>query len=251
MTGRLTGRVAWVTGAGRNIGRAIALEFAREGAHVIVNAKANRSEANAVAKEAEALGVQALALVGDVADKAQVDAMAGTALSIFGHVDILVNNAAIRPQKAFTEISVEEWRAALGVILDGAFFCTQAVLPKMIEQRFGRVIYITGDGAYSGVANRAHISAAKMGLTGLARGLASEYAEQNITFNILSPGRIDTTRDNSFYLDPAAMQKTDDIPLKRLGQPQEIARACAFLASDDGSYITGQTLHINGGRGYY
>lgn len=251
MTGRLAGRVALVTGAGRNIGRAIALEFAREGADVIVNAKANRSEAEAVAEEARALGVRALAVTGDVADKAQVDALAAQALSTFGHVDILVSNAAIRPQKAFTEISVAEWRAALGVILDGAFFCTQAVLPAMLEQRFGRFLYITGDGAYSGVAKRAHVSAAKMGLTGLARGLASEYAAQNITFNLLSPGRIDTTRDNSFYLDPASMQRTDDIPLQRLGKPEEIAKACAFLASADGAYITGQTLHVNGGRGYY
>jgi NAD(P)-dependent dehydrogenase (short-subunit alcohol dehydrogenase family) len=120
-----------------------------------------------------------------------------------------------------------------------------------LETKFGRVIYITGDGAYSGVAKRAHVSAAKMGLTGLARGLATEFAGQNITFNIISPGRMDTTRNQSFYLDPAAMQKVDDIPMGWLGNPDEIAKACTYLASEDAGYVTGQTLHVNGGRGYY
>lgn len=249
--GRLTGKVALVTGSGRNIGRTIILEMAREGAQVVVNTKANRSEAEAVAKEAQALGARAIATLADVSDKAQVDAMFKQALAEFGSVDILVSNAAIRPQKSFTEISVDEWRQALGVILDGAFFCTQAALPTMINNQFGRVIYITGDGAYSGVAKRAHVSAAKMGLTGLARGLASEFADHNLTFNIISPGRVDTTRNPSFYLDPAAMQKVDDIPLGRLGKPDEIAKACVYLASEDAAYITGQTLHVNGGRGYY
>jgi NAD(P)-dependent dehydrogenase (short-subunit alcohol dehydrogenase family) len=133
----------------------------------------------------------------------------------------------------------------------GAFYCTQAALPSMLETKFGRVIYITGDGAYSGVAKRAHVSAAKIGLTGLARGLATEFAGQNITFNIISPGRMDTTRNQSFYLDPAAMQKVDDIPMGWLGNPDEIAKACTYLASEDAGYVTGQTLHVNGGRGYY
>jgi len=249
--GKLTGKVALVTGSGRNIGRATILEMAREGANVVVNAKANRSEAEAVANEARELGVKAIVTLADVSDQAQVDAMFKQALDEFEHVDILVNNAAIRPQKSFTELTVEEWHQAIAVILDGAFYSTQAALPSMLQNQFGRVIYITGDGAYFGAAKRAHVSAAKMGLTGLARGLASEFAEQNITFNIISPGRMDTTRDNSFYLDPTAMQKVDDIPMKKLGSPLEIARACLFLSSEAGSYITGQTLHINGGRGYY
>jgi 3-oxoacyl-[acyl-carrier protein] reductase len=247
--GRFTGKVALVTGSGRNIGRATALVFAREGANVVVNAKVNRTEAESVAKEAQALGVEAIALLADVSDKTQVDSMFQQALDAFGHVDILISNAAIRPQKSFMELTVEEWRQTFSVVLDGAFYCTQAALPSMLKTGFGRIVYLTGDGAYTGTAKRAHVSAAKMGLTGLARGLASEFAEKNITFNIISPGRIDTTRDNSFYLDPASMQKTDDIPVKRLGTPDEIASACLFLCSND--YITGQTLHVNGGRGYY
>jgi len=249
MSGRFTDKVALVTGSGRNIGRATILAFASEGANVVVNAKANREEAESVKNEAEALGVKAIVTLADVADKGQVDEMVHQALEAFGRIDFLISNAAIRPQKAFTELTVDEWRQAMGVVLDGAFYCTQAVLPSMLQNGFGRVVYLTGDGAYTGAAKRAHVSAAKMGLTGLARGLASEFAEQNITFNIVSPGRIDTQRNVSFYADPASMQKTDDIPMKRLGRTDEIANACLFLCSND--YITGQTLHVNGGRGYY
>jgi len=247
--GKLEGKVALVTGSGRNIGRAIALEFAHEAANIIVNTKTNRTEAESIVKEAEALGVKAIVTLADVSDKVQVDAMFQQALDMFGRVDILVNNAAIRPQKAFTDLTVDEWRQAIGVVLDGAFYCTQAALPSMLNAGYGRVIYLTGDGAYTGVAKRAHVSAAKMGLTGLARGLASEFAEQNITFNIISPGRIDTVRNISFYSDPSSMQKVEDIPMKRLGTTEEIASACLFLCTND--YITGQTIHVNGGRGYY
>ena len=194
----LKNKVALVTGSGRNLGRAIALAFAREGADVVVNSRSNPTEAELVAKEARASGVRASATLADVSDRSQVQAMFQQALEAFGRVDILVGNAAIRPQKAFVDLTVEEWKQAIGVILDGAFYCTQAALSTMLANQFGRVIYITGDGAYAGVAQRAHVSAAKMGLTGLARGLATEFAEQNITFNIISPGRMDTTRDNAF-----------------------------------------------------
>ena len=248
---KLKNKVALVTGSGRNIGRAIALAFAREGADVVVNSRSNPKEAELVAEEARVSGVRAIATLADVSDKSQVEAMFRKAMDEFGHVDILVSNAAVRPQKPFLDVSIEDWRQALGVILDGAFYCTQAAVKSMVENQFGRVIYITGDGAYSGVTKRAHVSAAKMGLTGLARGLATEFADRNITFNIISPGRMDTTRDNAFYLDPASMQRVDDIPMGRLGAPDEIASACVFLSSDDAAYITGQTLHVNGGRGYY
>ena len=247
----LKNKVALVTGSGRNLGRAIALAFAREGADVVVNSRSNPAEAELVAEEARVSGVRAIATLADVSDRSQVETMFQQALEAFGRVDILVSNAAIRPQKSFVVLTVEEWKQAIGVILDGAFYCTQAALSSMLANQFGRVIYITGDGAYSGVAQRAHVSAAKMGLTGLARGLATEFAEKNITFNIISPGRMDTTRDNSFYADPASMQRVDDIPVKRLGNPNEIANACVFLTTKEAAYITGQTLHVNGGRGYY
>ena len=139
----------------------------------------------------------------------------------------------------------------LGVVLEGAFFCSQAALPSMVAQNSGRIIFLSGDGAFAGGAMRAHVSAPKMGLMGLARGLASEFAPHNITVNVVSPGAIDTTRDLSWYPDGNPSQSADRIPLKRLGQPDEIAATCLFLASDDGGFITGQTIHVNGGTQYF
>lgn len=247
---RLEGRVALVTGAGRNIGRATILKLAAEGANVVVNARANRDEAEAVAAEARALGVDALPVLADVSDRTQVEAMMRTATDRFGKIDILINNAAIRPHKSFTEITVEDWEQARGVVLDGAFYCTHALIPSMVRNRFGRILFFTGDGAFSGTPQRSHVSAAKMGLIGLARGLASEFASHNIRVNVVSPGRIDTTRDLSWY-PQGGMSDTSDIPLGRLGTSEEIAAACIFLVTDDCGFITGQTLHVNGGTALY
>ena len=215
----------------------------------MVNSRANREEVESVAQEARALGVSALPLLADVSDKGQVDAMIAAALQEFGHLDILVSNAAIRPHKPFLEVTLEDWRQVLGVILDGSFLCSQAVLPSMLDRGFGRIIYITGSGAMRGSPHRAHVSAAKMGLVGLARGLATDLGQHNITVNVASPGRIDTTRDLTWY--PGEnMRDSAGIPMNRLGEPRDIAAACLFLASDDGGYITGQTLNVNGGEGY-
>ena len=247
---RLEGKVALVTGAGRNIGRATVLKLAAEGADVVVNARANREEAEAVATEARALGVEALPVLADVADRSQVGAMMATAMERFGRIDILINNAAIRPHKPFTEVTVEDWERVRGVVLDGAFYCTHAVIPSMVQNQFGRIVFFTGDGAFSGAAQRSHVSAAKMGLIGFARGLASEFALQNIRVNVVSPGRIDTTRDSSWY-PQGGMRETADIPLNRLGTVDDIAAACLFLVTDDCGFITGQTIHVNGGTAFY
>jgi len=246
---KLQGRVALITGSGRNIGRATALKFASEGANVIVNARSNEAEANAVADEARVLGVRALVAVADVSDRAQVTAMVGAGLAEFGRIDILVNNAAVRPAKAFVELTQEDWEFARGVVLDGAFYCTHAVVPSMIENGFGRIVFLTGGGAFSGVPIRAHVSAAKMGLVGLARGLATELGPSGIRVNVISPGLIDTTR-----ADGTVVPGSDSLarnPLGRLGTSEEIANTCLFLASDDSSYMTGQTLHVNGGGSYF
>ena len=248
--GKLDGKVALVTGSGRNIGRATALKLASEGASVVVHARANREEADAVAAEVRALGVDALSILADVADKGQVDDMMKQALSHFGKVDILINNAAIRPHMPFTELTLEDWERVRGVVLDGGFFCTHALIPSMVENNFGRILFFTGDGAFHGSPERAHISAAKMGLIGLARGLASEFAPHNIRVNVVSPGRIDTTRDLSWYLQ-GGMTDTSDIPLGRLGTADEIASACLFLVSEDCGFITGQVLHVNGGTNFH
>jgi 3-oxoacyl-[acyl-carrier protein] reductase len=248
--GKLEGKVALVTGSGRNIGRATVLKLAAEGAHVVVNARTNQAEADAVAQEARARGVKAIAVVADVARKDQVDAMVAKAMSEFGRVDILVNNAAIRPHKPFTEVTVQDWEAVRGVVLDGAIYCTRAVIESMVRNKYGRIVFFTGEGAFMGGSGRAAVSAAKMGLVGLARGLASEFAAQNIRVNVVSPGSIDTSRANPEWYQgrtPGAA----GIPLGRQGTVDEIAATCLFLVTDDGGFITGQTIHANGGVAYY
>jgi 3-oxoacyl-[acyl-carrier protein] reductase len=248
--GKLDGKVALVTGSGRNIGRATVLQLAAEGAHVVVNARANQDEAEAVAREARALGVKALPLLADVANKAQVDRMVEQALAEFGRLDILINNAAIRPHKPFTELTVQDWEEVRGVVLDGAFYCTGAAINAMVEQQYGRIVFFTGEGAFAGGAKRAHVSAAKMGLVGLARSLASEFAAHNIRVNVVSPGSIDTSRANPEWYQ-GRPPNAAGIPLGRQGTVEEIAATCVFLVSDDGGFITGQTIHVNGGVAYH
>jgi NAD(P)-dependent dehydrogenase (short-subunit alcohol dehydrogenase family) len=248
--GKLDGKVALVTGSGRNIGRATVLKLAGEGAHVVVNARTNQAEADNVAGEARDRGVKALAVIADVAKKDQVDAMVARALSEFGRIDILINNAAIRPHKPFTEVTDEDWENVRGVVLDGAMHCTRAVIPSMVKNRYGRILFFTGEGAFTGGSGRAHVSAAKMGLVGLARALASEFAGQNIRTNVVSPGSIDTRRDNPEWY-RGHVPSAAGIPLGRQGHVDEIAATCLFLVSDDGGFITGQTIHVNGGTGYY
>jgi 3-oxoacyl-[acyl-carrier protein] reductase len=248
--GKLDGKVALITGSGRNIGRATALKLAREGAHIVVNARANQAEADGVAREVRDLGVKSLAILADVAKKDEVDGLAASALSEFGRVDILINNAAIRPHKPFTEVTVQDWERVRGVVLDGAFYLTQAVIPSMVKNGYGRILFFTGDGAFNGGSGRAHVSAAKMGLIGIARALASEFAAHNIRANVVSPGSIDTRRDNPEWYQ-GRVPNAAGIPLGRQGHVDEIAAACLFLVSDDGGFITGQTIHVNGGAHYY
>src|SRR5215470_4058671 len=248
--GKLEGKVALVTGSGRNIGRATVLKLAGEGAHVVVNSRSNQAEAEAVAREARGLGVKAISIVADVANKDQVDGMIAKAMSEFGRIDILINNAAIRPHKPFTELTLQDWETVRGVVLDGAFYCTRAVINTMVANHYGRILFFTGEGAFTGGANRAHVSAAKMGLVGLARSLASEFAGQNIRVNVVSPGSIDTSRAHTEWYQGRAPNAAG-IPLGRQGHVDEIAATCLFLVSDDGGFITGQTVHVNGGAGYH
>ena len=244
----LEGKTALITGSGRNIGRATALMLAKEGVNVVVNARSNQTEVDAVADEVRALGVRALPVLADVADKPAVDSMVGRALEEFGGIDILVNNVAIRPHRPFLEVTDDEWVRIRSVILDGAIYCSQAAIPSMVENGWGRVIFMTGSGTYRGGGNRAHVSAAKMGLAGLARSLAMEMAPHNITVNIISPGTIDTVHEASWYPEGVPESRANsEVPLGRAGFPDEIAAACRYLASDDGAYVTGQTLHVNGG----
>jgi 3-oxoacyl-[acyl-carrier protein] reductase len=247
---KLEGKVAVVTGSGRNIGRATVLKLAAEGAHVVVNARSNHAEADAVVREAEALGVKALAVIADLGKKDQVEMLAERALSTFGRVDILINNAAIRPHKAFTELTPEDWETVRAVVLDGPLYLTRALIGSMVENRFGRILFFAGEGSFIGGSGRAHLSAAKMGLVGFARGLATEFAPHNIRVNVVSPGIIDTRRDNPEWYQ-GRVQSAVGIPLGRQGKVDEIASTCLFLVSDDSGFITGQTFHVNGGSAYY
>jgi len=250
VVGKLDGKVALVTGSGRNIGRAAVLRLADEGAHVVVNARSNEAEADAVAEAARARGVKALSILADVSKQDQVEAMVARTLDELGRIDILINNAAIRPHKPFREVTVQDWEAVQGVVLNGAFYCTRAVIESMVANRYGRILFFMGEGAFAGGPGRAHVSAAKMGLIGLARSLAAEFAADNIRVNVVSPGSIDTTRANPEWY-RGQVPNAAGIPLGRQGTVDEIAATCLFLISDDGGFITGQTIHVNGGTAFY
>lgn len=242
----LAGHVALVTGAGRNIGRAIALELADRGADVVVNARANRAEAEAVAAEARKRGVRALVALGDVGRAEDVRALAAQALAAFGKVDIVVNNAAIRPEAPFLELTEEAWHRVLAVDLHSAFYTARAFLPGMVAQRWGRIINLTGMNAIQGAPGRAHVAAAKHGLWGLTKALAREFGPHGVTVNAISPGPIDTAREDA-TTDRQHRAQVGRVPLGRLGSPAEVAALCGFLASDAGGFISGQMIGVNGG----
>src|SRR5438046_2356235 len=190
----LIGRVALVTGAGRNIGRAMAKALAAGGAAVIVNARSNKNEAEQVVAEITRDGGKAIAAVFDVADERAVTAGVAGAAKSFGRIDYLINNAALRQEKTFEDMSFKEWRDVLGVTLDGAFHCAKACLPYLKQSGAGAIVNIGGLSAHAGSAHRAHVTTAKLGLVGFTRGLAHDLAPQ-ITVNLVAPGTVDTPRD--------------------------------------------------------
>jgi 3-oxoacyl-[acyl-carrier protein] reductase len=243
----LAGKVALVTGAGRNIGRAIALELAAAGASVIVNARANREEAAAVAREIEVAGGKAIALLADVADPAAVSAMVQQALAHFGRLDVLVNNASIRNESAFAELDYAAWRRVLDVCLDGAFHCVKACHAALKASGAGAIVNIGGLTGHIGAAGRAHVVTAKAGLAGLTRALAHDLAPDGITANCLSPGLIDTQRQVSSAPGTPAHHATSQTLVGRRGMPEECAATVRWLVGPGGRYVTGQTIHVNGG----
>lgn len=235
--------VAIVTGAGRNIGRSIALSLATEGADVVVLARSNRGEVDDVAAEIHALGRRAVVGVADVRDRKAIARTVDEALATLGPPTILVNNAAIRPEAPFLELTDADWREVTGVILDGAFVCVQTVLPHMLQEGWGRIVNIAGVTGQTGASHRAHVVAAKAGLIGLTKALAAEYAAHGVTVNAVSPGLIDTTRPQGTPQHHAR----NSPPVGRPGRPEEVAALVRHLVSDDAAFITGQTLNINGG----
>ncbi len=245
MTNELTGKVAIVTGAGRNIGRAIALTLAEGGASVVVNARSNRAEAEAVAGEIESAGGKALVHIGDVADANAMQAMAEAAMKSFGRIDILVNNAALRREKPFREMSYAEWREVMDVTLDGAFHCTKACLAALRQSGAGTIVNIGGLSAHTGAKHRAHVVTAKAGIVGFTRALAAELAADKITVNCVVPGLIGTPRPKG-QPEPAHHATHQTLTGER-GRPEDVAAAVRFLCSPAARYITGQAIHANGG----
>lgn len=241
----LSGRVALVTGAGRNIGRAMAKALAAAGAAVVVNVRQNRAEADAVVQEIEAAGGKAIAAIADVIDEMAVQAMVEAAARQLGRVDFLINNAALRREKAFAEMSFAEWREVLGVTLDGAFHCTKACLPYLKQSGAGAVVNIGGLSAHTGSKHRPHVTTAKLGLVGFTRGLAHDLAEHQITVNLVAPGTIDTTRRTDVP-QPSHHLRNNPLTGKR-GAPEDVAAMVRFLCGPGARYVTGQTIHVNGG----
>jgi 3-oxoacyl-[acyl-carrier protein] reductase len=241
----LSGKVAIVTGAGRNIGRAIALALAGGGASILINARSNRAEAETVAREVETLGSKALVHIGDVADAAAVQAMADAATKQFGQIDILVNNAALRREKTFSEMNYAEWREILDVTLDGAFHCVKACLPALRKSGAGTIVNIGGLSAHTGAKNRAHVVTAKAGLVGFTRALAHDLASDGIIVNCVVHGLIGTPRPKD-RSEPAHHLTHQTIAGGR-GRPEDVAAAVRFLCSPGARYMTGQAIHANGG----
>ena len=251
---RLEGKKAFITGASRNIGRAIALAFAAEGADLVLNTRANREELDGVAAECRKAGVRAVSVLGDIADAGAVDAMVKQGIAELGAIDVLVCNAAIRPHTSVTETSIEDWHRVMGVNLHSAFYLARAVVPGMKERRQGSIIALGGQSSLTGRANTASVTAAKTGLLGLVRALAAELGPFGIRANMVIPGTMDTERRYAEWYPefrqapPGAPEQLKQIPLGRLGRPEEIADACVFLASDASSYITGDEIRVMGGR---
>jgi len=241
----LDGRVAIVTGSGRNIGRAIALALAAGGAAVVVNARSNRGEADEVARTIAHGGGQALVCLGDVTDAGAVQAMAAAALARFGRIDILVNNAAMRDEKAIEQMSIADWRAVMAVILEGAFHCVQACLPALKQSAAGAIVNIGGLSAHTGSKHRAHVIAAKAGLVGLTHALAHDLAAHKITVNCVSPGLIKRPRDPGVP-EPQHHQVNHTL-FGQSGTPGDVAAVVRFLCGPGGRYVNGQTIHANGG----
>lgn len=239
-------KVALVTGAGRNIGRAIAHALAEQGFALAINVRTSVDEGQAVVDELLALGCPALLCVGDVTDRDSVQAMMNAVQAAWGRLDVLVNNAAIRREAPLEQVSVEDWRNTLAVVLDGAFYCTQAALPLLKQSPMGAVINIGGLTAHTGAKNRPHVVTAKSGLVGLTRALAHDLAPA-ITVNCVSPGMISTQR-NSPSASARPNHHAQHHPLaERRGTAEEVAAMVTYLAGNQARFITGQVLHVNGG----
>jgi len=244
---RLDGQVALVTGASRGFGRATAILLARAGADVIVNYRAAASEAESVAHEVRGLGRRALVVQADVSDPRQAHALAQQALDTFDHVEVLVNNAGIMDVRPFVDQDLDTWHATLETNLFGLLVVTRALLPSMIAQQRGRVICLSSQLAHVGAENFAVYAGTKAFILAFTKSLAREVGRYSITVNAVCPGSIVTDMNRAIYPPERITQRAAELPLRRLGDPTDVAEAVLFLAADSGRFITGQCLDVNGG----
>jgi 3-oxoacyl-[acyl-carrier protein] reductase len=248
MAGSLEGRVAVVTGSGRRIGRAIAVELARRGASVVVNGKHDSAAAEGTAELVRAAGAQAHVCMADITSEPDAKRLMDEAARVFGRLDILVNCAAVRRPVAFADMDLKEWREIMAVMLDGAFLCCHAALPHLARSGHGRIVNIGGVTSHIGAKGRAHVVAAKAGIVGLTKALALELGPMGITVNCLAPGLIEAEGDDDVSTNfRRSHTPPEKIPLQRTGSPDDVAKAIAAICGDDLAYLTGQTIHLNGG----
>lgn len=243
---KLEGKTAVVTGASRGIGRSIALQLAKEGANVVVNYSGNEQKANEVVAEVEQFGRKSIAIQANVSNSEQVDAMIKQTIETFGQIDILVNNAGITRDMLLMRMKEEDFDAVIETNLKGVFLCTKAVTRPMLKKRSGRIVNIASVVGLMGNPGQANYVAAKAGVIGLTKTTAKELASRGITVNAVAPGFIATDMTDTLkeeYKDELLKQ----IPLARLGEPEDIAKMVAFLCSEDASYVTGQTINVDGG----
>ena len=243
---QIEGKVAFVTGASRGIGRAIALTLAEAGADVAVNYAGNAAAAEEVAAEIRKMGRRALILQGDVSQTEAAASMLDAVVAEFGRCDILVNNAGITRDGLLMRMKEEDWDAVLNTNLKGVFNCTKAALKYMMKQRSGKIVNIASVVGIMGNAGQANYAAAKAGCIGFTKSVAKEVASRGITVNAVAPGLIATDM-TSVLPDKVIEEMAAGIPLKRAGQPVDVAKAVLFLVSDDAAYITGQTLNVDDG----
>jgi 3-oxoacyl-[acyl-carrier protein] reductase len=242
----LAEKTALVTGASRGIGRAAALELAKAGAKVAVNFAGNRTAAEEVVSMIEAAGGQAMLVQADVGNAADVEAMVKAVVERFGRIDILVNNAGITRDNLIMRMKEEDWDAVIHTNLKGIFNCTKAISKLMMKQRYGRIINMASVVGVMGNAGQANYAAAKAGVIGFTKSMAKELASRNITVNAVAPGYISTDMTANLP-EQAKLDLQSQIPLQRLGNPEDVAAAVLFFVSPGADYITGQTLHVDGG----
>ncbi|MDX2157394.1 MAG: SDR family oxidoreductase [Hyphomicrobiaceae bacterium] len=245
----LNGRVAVVTGSARNIGRATALMLAREGARIMVHARSDAAGVEETVALVRELGGTAESHLADLSTESGAEGLVAATVEKLGGLDILINNAAIRRNTPITEMTFAEWREVLGSSLDCAFLMTRNAVPHMIRGKWGRIVSLGGISMFRGLAGRAHVSAAKAGMTGMTRCLATELGPHGITVNVVAPGSIDTVRGAAAGARPGASALAG-IPAGRHGHPQEIAHVITMLCRPEGAYTTGQTIEVNGGAHY-